>query len=54
MTNTSFVTRSYGSVDSVAMKSSLLAKTEKFNWIDGVLVAMFVSSFLGLVCLLAN
>ncbi len=54
MTNTSFITRGYSSVDPVAMKANLIAQTEKFNWIDGVLVATFMASFLGLVCLLAN
>ena len=53
MTNTPFITRGYRSVDP-AMKSSLLTKPEKFNWIDGVLVATFMASFLGLICLLAN
>jgi hypothetical protein len=53
MTNTSFITRGCG-IDPVAAKSGLLAHAEKFNWIDGVLVATFMASFLGLVCLLAQ
>ncbi len=54
MTNTTFITRAYSEIDPVAMKSGLLGKADKFNWIDGVLVATFMASFLGLVCLLAN
>lgn len=41
-------------VDPVAIKADLVEKNEKFNWVDGVLVATFMASFLGLVCLLAN
>lgn len=54
MTNTSFITRGYSSVDPVAIKADLIKHTGKLNWIDGVLVATFVCSFLGLICLLAN
>ena len=54
MTNTSFITRGYSSVEPVSMKADLLRQSPKLNWIDGVMVATFVCSFLGLVCLLAN
>jgi hypothetical protein len=41
-------------VDPVGVKANLLSPAAKLNWIDGVLVATFVCSFLGLICLLAN
>jgi hypothetical protein len=54
MTNTAFIARNLSGVDPVALKADLVKPDDKFNWIDGVLVATFMASFLGLVCLLAN
>ena len=54
MTNTAFISRNLSGVDPVALKADLIEQSNKFNWIDGVLVATFMASFLGLVCLLAN
>ena len=48
------MSRGYDRVDPVALKTGLIQKSEKLNWIDGVLIATFMASFLGLVCLLAN
>ena len=38
----------------ISTKVELLGKAERVTWIDGVLIATFMASFLGLVCLLAN
>ena len=54
MTNTAFISRNLTGIDPVALKADLVQANDKFNWIDGVLVATFMASFLGLVCLLAN
>ena len=54
MTNTSFITRGRSGVDLIAQKIELTQKAERFSWIDGVLIATFMASFLGLICLLAQ
>ena len=54
MTNTSFIAQRRNGVDMIALKIELTEKAERFSWIDGSLLATFIASFLGLICLLAQ